>query len=832
MNINPMRLTGLATGMDTESMVRQMMQPYQMRLDKMNQDRQIIQWRQELYRDIIGDIYSFKNNFFDVLKKDSYMLSKNTFSTFNIDGITGNDVKVVANAGAKVGDYTLTVDQIADNAKVEGSTCINKVVVSSPNVQIKIDENNNEFALKLQDGSNVSIKIPIDETKGYNTYENVGQLASVINKQISDITIGDEKLSDKVKAVVKDGNIQFSAVTTVSEGDKINFSYDGQDYEVSLAEGNYTAEQLVSSINSKLSGLTSIDGSTTFPEGKSLSAETTEAGTIFKMDDGTSIDIKNGENSISLGFISIDSIEPGDMNDAAVEIGTGGNSLVYKPKIIEGLNDTLNIRLGGEIKTIKLQPGIAPSDADFIDKLNEALINGGVSQDDLKVSLEDGKVSFTSSTGEQISIFGNASRVFGAYDNFEINMKSSEKMSNLINTNVKFKINDVVFEYDFANEYSEECPTGAKGKTIEEILTDIKTKAGVDISYSETTKKFTISSRNTGSNSNIYIEDTEGSFFKTIFGDKVFSETDASLNSKTLYGKDAVFTLKDPSGESSTYSKPENSFTIDGVTYTLNGKPTEDIKFNLTTNTEESFDKIKEFIGKYNELIDKINDKVSEKKSYSYLPLTDEQKKDMSEDEIKKWEKAAKKGLLRNDSNLDNMINSLRSAFFSGVKGVSISLKEIGLDTSRDYTQKGKIVINEAKLKEALKNRGEEISELFTKQSSSYSNYNSKMSYSERKIRYEEEGIFQRVNDIINDYARNTDGKGILLKKAGMEGDFTYNENILSEYIEQKDKKIKEMQKKLYEREDRYYMQFASLERAMNQMNAQSSWLMQQFSAG
>ncbi|WP_373898289.1 flagellar filament capping protein FliD [Haloimpatiens sp. FM7315] len=832
MNITPTRVTGLATGMDTDAMVKQMMQPYNLKLDKMQQDRQLILWRQEMYRDIIGDINTFKNGYFDVLKGDSYMLSENTFSQFSIDGISGSDVKVQGTSGAISGKYTLSVSQIAEKAKAQGTTAINKIVGAASNAEIKIDNNNNSISLKLSDGTTANLDIPIDSVKGYNRYGSVDDLVKAINTEASKVTVGTDKLSDRVKAVNKNGEVQFEDVTKILNDNKITFAYGGKDYEVSVDEGNYTGEELASKINSKLQDLKSKDGTSTFPKDISVEAETTTSGTSFKFSDGAIANIKNNDKSIDLGFISINSIESGDANDTGISSGTLTNSFKVNPKIIEGFNDSLTVRVGNEIKSVKLPSGIAPTDSDFIDKLNSSLVSAGISGDDLTLSLVDGKIGFTSTSGKQISLFGNASKVFGAYDNFEVNMSFNEKMSNLINSKVKFRINDSVFEYDFGSDYSETNPTGAKDKTISSILYDIKSKTGVDITYSESSKKFTLTSKDTGLSSSIYIEDSEGSFFKTILGDKAFSDTDPTANSKTFSGKDAEFTLENPNGDTTTYSKDKNSFTIDGVNYTLNSKPASDVSFTINSDTEGSFKKIKDFIGKYNELIDKINTKITEKRNYSYSPLTSAQKKDMSDDEIEKWETKVKAGLVRNDSDLENMLSQLRGAFFPKVDGVDINLRDIGLNTSSDYTQKGKIVINESKLKEALKNRGDEVSKFFAKKSISYSRYSSSLTASDRKTRYNEEGIFQRLNDVIQDFTRTTGGKGILLQKSGISGDFTDINNTLSKYLKDKDKAIKEMQKKLFDRENKYYTQFAALEKAMNQLNSQSNWLMQQFSQG
>lgn len=873
MQINPTRLTGLATGLDTDTMVKQMMQPYQMKVDKVKQDRQIIQWRQDLYRDIVKDVSNFTRNYFDVLKPESYMLSKNNFSPFSVEGLSGNNLNVTANPNAKVGEYKMTVTQLAEGPKVQGTKFVNKVEANAPGFGIKIDDNNNDFQIKFDATTSASVSIPVNTITKYNKYSNLNEVANEINKLANDVTVSGVKLSEKAKAVVKDNTIQFMSITKIEAGNEFSLTYEGKNYKVSVEAGNYTADELSKAISSKLVGKKATDDITTFPSGKTITAVTSDAETDFQID-ALTIGLKDKNSQpLDIKTLEINSLGSNTADNSDVVVGgsisptTTKNVMTFKNEIIAGFNDTLNVRVGNAIKTVKLTPIAfnttisgeppittynteeAPSRS-LQQYLNDELStargdasgDNAVSSNDLTVEVKDGKINFISTSGAQVSLFGNATKLVGVSDNFEVNMQMNNKMSSILNSSaVEFRIKDTIFKYDFSQDYSESTPNGAKNKTINDIFNEIRSKTGMDISYSETTKKFTISSTETGANSSAYIEDISGGFFKDIFGNDFFdpldplnpSDTvDPTINKITLNGKDALFNLKDPTGQSANYAKSKNIFNIDGVNYTLNGLTGGEVTFKLTSNPDDAVKKIKEFVDKYNEIVDKVDKKISEKKQYTYLPLSDEQKKDMSEDEIKRWEEKAKEGLLKGDPDLVNMLSTLRSAFFSPVEGVSLSLKEIGLDTSKDYTQKGKIIIDESKLKEALKTKGDLVSELFSRKSPNQPTYKSTLNEEQRKERYEEQGIFQRVNDILKDYTRNTDGKGTLLKKAGIQGDYTDRNNTLTEYIKQKDKMIQTLERKMYDRETKLYKQFAQLEKAMNQMNSQSAWLAQQLGGG
>jgi flagellar hook-associated protein 2 len=301
----------------------------------------------------------------------------------------------------------------------------------------------------------------------------------------------------------------------------------------------------------------------------------------------------------------------------------------------------------------------------------------------------------------------------------------------------------------------------------------------------------------------------------------------SNTTSTTTNGANANLTIN---GQPVT-DKSTNSFTIDGVNYKLSGETdTSGINFTVAENVDKTYDKIKAFVDKYNEIIDKISAKITEKKQYNYAPLTDDQKADMKDTEITAWEDKAKQGLLKGDSNLQNMLYNLRSSFYDGVTGAGISLSQIGLSTSSDVSQGGKIIIDETKLKDAIKSNGDQVAKLFMK--TSETSYDPDLSNADRSTRNTQEGIFQRINDILQDNVRtirdNNGKKGALLEKAGVQGDYTEYNNLLSNQLNDEDKVISTLTQKLSDDQDKYYNQFSKLEVAMQKLNQQSSWLTQQ----
>ena len=127
-----------------------------------------------------------------------------------------------------------------------------------------------------------------------------------------------------------------------------------------------------------------------------------------------------------------------------------------------------------------------------------------------------------------------------------------------------------------------------------------------------------------------------------------------------------------------------------------------------------------------------------------------------------------------------------------------------------------------------------EVISLFTKESATA--YSPNMSAEERAIRTGENGIANRLYDVIQDYTRttrNSEGqKGILLEKAGIIGDVTEKDSLISKEIESKDQIIETLLDKLIDKENQYYRKFTAMESALNQMNSQIMWLSQQMGTG
>jgi flagellar hook-associated protein 2 len=266
--------------------------------------------------------------------------------------------------------------------------------------------------------------------------------------------------------------------------------------------------------------------------------------------------------------------------------------------------------------------------------------------------------------------------------------------------------------------------------------------------------------------------------------------------------------------------KGTNTLTFDGVEFTFkqvnSGTP---IGVAAKTDEEAVFNMVKDFVTKYNEVIDKINTKITEPKYKGYQPLLDDEIEALPDTTAEKMQGMARSGILLRDPILTNGLTELRRAIstplkVSGVNTAFDTLSEIGIggppSGKNAYQENGKLYIDETKLREAIRNNGEDVVKLFTNYSSS----------TDPATKYNETGIAQRL------YTKLDDVMSKIIKEAGATGTL-YDASSIGKKISQTDDEIETWEDRLKVIEDRYYKQFTAMEQAMSKAQSQGSWFAQ-----
>ena len=114
------RVAGLASGMDTESIVEKMLSGTQSKIDKQTGLKQQLEWKQEMVRGIITDINSFHDKYFSFYSSANTNLLSNAFyNTMNAASST-SAIKVISAASNAAGKVTIdSIDQLASACTVK-----------------------------------------------------------------------------------------------------------------------------------------------------------------------------------------------------------------------------------------------------------------------------------------------------------------------------------------------------------------------------------------------------------------------------------------------------------------------------------------------------------------------------------------------------------------------------------------------------------------------------------------------------------------------------------------------------------------------------------------
>jgi flagellar hook-associated protein 2 len=346
-------------------------------------------------------------------------------------------------------------------------------------------------------------------------------------------------------------------------------------------------------------------------------------------------------------------------------------------------------------------------------------------------------------------------------------------------------------------------------QTLQDFMNTVNNSAaGVKMSYDSYSNKITFVSKSTGQNAKVDFTGTTDPTFLNKMGIG-FSGTLPA----TVTGKDSTFTI-----DGVSMSRADNTATVDGISYTFNQVTGSPVTVTSQQDTDALFNKIKDFVDKYNDMVAAVNGKLTEKTTYyKYPPLTDDQKKDMKDQEITLWEASAKGGLLHGDSILSSAVTSARLNLSNKVQyatpdGSSPTvLSEIGITTSINYRDNGKLIIDEQKLRDALAANPNGVINLFTAKSSTVNktdpNYTNQSGFAVR--------MYDQMSQAVTNVQLKIDNKGY---------DTSTNYSLDKE-IKGYDKEISDLEERLTEKENSYYQRFAAVESALSQSNAQGNWL-------
>ncbi|WNF36573.1 flagellar filament capping protein FliD [Bacillaceae bacterium IKA-2] len=332
-------------------------------------------------------------------------------------------------------------------------------------------------------------------------------------------------------------------------------------------------------------------------------------------------------------------------------------------------------------------------------------------------------------------------------------------------------------------------------RTLNQVMTEVNASSvGVSMFYDSQTDKVAIQRKetgnfNTGGNEMIF----SGGFFTDVLDLKEGTEKG---------GENAKFTINGLETE-----RNSNTFNISGVTISLNATfETSPVNLNISTDVDKVFDTIVNFVKEYNDMLEMVNGKLTEEHHRDFKPLTEEQKEAMSEKDIETWEEKAMSGLLRRDQALSSGLDRLRVNIYSPVSVNNDTsnirqLTDLGITTSRDYMDRGKLEIDESKLRTAIENDPEGVFQLFTADGPTNA----------------DKGLARRMRDSLDVTMRMVSERA-----GGSHGKLQNHQFTLGRNLNDIESRVSNFERRLQQIEERYWTQFTSMEKAMHQANAQA----------
>lgn len=558
----------------------------------------------------------------------------------------------------------------------------------------------------------------------------------------------------------------------------------------------------------------------------------------------TGASLKNGSfNTTSYTAAGDANVLVSDLKDSkGYDLNLDGKSfeISYKTTDASGAEQTVT-------KTITAQVGADGTLQSVIDNMNQSLKDEGI---DMTVSYNASKggLEFVNHTAvEQKDAEGNVTGYTGGVDySVKAVDEESEKALGISKSGVTVsqQTNDtgdniLTMNNAFNTKTVSDTPAAVTGSTK---LTDMGIASGttytLKVGSGDSAKTYTYTIDQTTTLSGLAsqfskmgviasYDEKQGRFFinSTESGaDYDFTLTADNASALSTLGLDTASATKVDASDAivvyngATFQQSSNNFSLNGLNFTVNDvTETTDaqgnvkdspIRMTVSTDTDTIYQAVKDFVKEYNSLIKEMSTLYNAESARDYDPLTTDEKDEMSDKEVEEWEKKIKDSLLRRDDTISSLMSTMRTTLnksveYTNSEGITkrYSLASFGINTGK-WNEYGQLHINgdsedseykdlDDKLRTAIENDPDAlINTLSTLGKDLYSSFQKAM--------------------------KGTDLSSALT---------FYNDKQMDKEISAYDDKIKKLQEKMNDVEDRYYKQFAAMESALAELQANQSSL-------
>lgn len=666
---SPTRVSGMVSGMDTESVVKAYVQNYVDKKNKIKQSQTKLTYKQDAWKALNTKVYSLYSKVGNLRFSNSYNLKKTTVSD-------ATKASVSASSGAVIGTQTLKIKQLAKAGYLTGAQLGKKTTEDSTMSSLGYTGGDTSISVRVGSGEEKTIEITADT-----------------------------KISDVIDELKKAGvNASFDAN---NKRIFVSAKNSGKDNDFALTASTAQGQAALTSLGLLTTAAADMKGYAN----NAAYAMATDGGSYYELDEDGHIKYDNEGNAIVReGAVYSEAKTKENITNILTNLANAyeeNPQLAAEKTLLNSKIEYTNSK--NKVDEVRALSAEGVTGQELIDLVN-AGIDGAVYVDEdgntyknVKVN-EDGSRTYynesedevgakTVAEGEELSkiedrvkdIAKKLGLITTTTDESGVETEDNSKYMEFVTANTvynKYANDDTIDEEEY---YLDESALTAANERISEIDSTIASnKAYIsENSYWDKKDYSDYYSEVDGSLDMSKIEELADSILNKItYGKDVIDsvvELDANAGATRVSAQDAVIELNE-----AEYTSSSSNFSINGLNINALAETGDTaVTINTTQDNQGIYDKVKDFLSTYNEIINEMQSLYNADSAKGYNPLTDDQKEEMSEKEIEKWEDKIKSAILRRDSSLGTLINKMTMAMSSPIQinGRGYSLSDFGIQT-------------------------------------------------------------------------------------------------------------------------------------------------------
>lgn len=390
LTVNNNKITGMASGLDTDSIVKGLVSTYQKKIDKVSQEKTKDEWTEDSYRDVNKLVNNFRTKYLSALS-DSNMMSTKIYGAYKTSMLTNSNA-VTVSASSAASEGTISVDSITQLATAASSSSQGVFTGDSYSSKTTLGDLSLSNSLVFDSNDQISFKIN-DASFTFDKDTTIGDMMSQINSSDAGVKMSYNELSKGFTLKSTSIGSSSSVVITNTSGN----AFSKPDSAFGIAEGTYSGQDAVCSIN----GVSVTHGSNQFTyDGITYSLNDTSSSAVkFNVTQDIDTPVKKIEDFVDAYNDLIDQLQTKvaekydsdypPLTDAQKESMSDDEVKDWTAKAQAGLlhNDTyvnnMLTTLRGALYTSVNSAGLSPSDIG---------LNTGLYTDGAKINVDESKL--------------------------------------------------------------------------------------------------------------------------------------------------------------------------------------------------------------------------------------------------------------------------------------------------------------------------------------------------------------------------------------------------------------------------------------------------------